>query len=333
MNAVILAGGFGTRLQPLTDVTCKPMLSVCNMPMIDYTVSHLWDSGIKDFVFTLGYKPEQVIDWCIGYTGAVCRFSLEHIPLGSLGGVKAVEAFLKEHFFVFSGDIIEDINLYALMHKHITSGSKITMAVVEVEDSRQYGVVEVDGWGKVISFTEKPPFGGRGLVNAGIYVVDKSILNIVPKDVKMDFAKDLLPVLVTRGELSAYIHDGYWQDLGTINNYFTTNFDVKNGVFFKPAPNSNRDKRLGIRDKELGNLIAAKASVLGEARNSIIAPNADIAHGARVENCIVLDGAFVRGSHYNSIIGSSFVLPVDVVANISLQSTGDRVSPLQFGNI
>ncbi|MCL2848275.1 MAG: sugar phosphate nucleotidyltransferase [Firmicutes bacterium] len=322
MNAVILAGGFGTRLQPLTDTACKPMLSVGNMPMIDYTISHLWEAGVRDFVFTLGYKPEQVIDWCIGYTGAQCRFSVEHTPLGSLGGVKAVEPFLKEHFFVISGDIIEDINLYALAHKHITSGAKITMAVVEVEDSSQYGVVEMDGWGKVTGFIEKPIFGGKGLVNTGVYVVDKNVLLEVPSDVKMDFAKDLLPMLVERGELSAYIHDGYWQDLGTIGNYFTTNFDLINGGFFKNAPNSFRDKRQGIRVKgEFNNLVASKASVFGRIRNSIVAPNATVMQNANINNCIVLDGAFVRGEHHNSIIAPHFVLPVDILPNYKSEHT------------
>ena len=311
MNAVILAGGFGSRLSPVTDLLPKPMVSVGLKPMIDYTVSHLWEVGVRDFIFTLSYKPADIIDWCVGYNGATCRFSLESTPLGTLGGVKAVEPFLKEHFIVISGDVIENIDISAMLNKHLSSGALVTMAVKEVEDGSKFGMCEIDGFGHITGFVEKPQDGRGGYANAGVYIVDKSVMSLVPLDVKLDFSKDLFGVLVERGQLSAFIHDGYWRDCGTLQAYYETNFEMLKGGFYKSAPNHHSHKRQGFRTGGEGqSLISTTANVEGDVFNSIVEPGSFVAKSATLTNCIVLENTYVIGSYENAIIGKTFMLPM-----------------------
>jgi len=321
MNAVILAGGFGSRLSPLTDNLSKPMLQVANVPMIDYAVSHLWSIGIRDYIFTLNYRPEDIIEWCIGYRGAVSRFSLESEPLGTLGGVKAVEEFLQDVFIVASGDVIENINLDAMLHKHFASNADITMAVSEAADVSRFGVPELDAWGRVIGFIEKPLARQSGFVNTGIYIVNKCVLADVPQDIKLDFAKDLFPTLAAKGTLYAYTHDGYWQDAGTLASYYHVNFDLLKGGFFNPAPNRFRTQsRLTATSEafdlmsnsvaQSDSLIAAAAAVHGEVSRSIVGHESFVAAHACITDCILLPGARVAAHHHGAIIGKGFTLPV-----------------------
>jgi len=307
MNAVILAGGFGSRLKGLTENLPKPMLSVANAPMIDYAVSHLWDFKIRDFVFTLNYKPEDIIEWCIGYHGATCRFSLESEPLGTLGGVKAVEDFLHDIFIVVSGDVIENINFDAMLNKHLNSGADITMAVAEVDDVFGFGVPQIDAWGKVIDFKEKQGVKGlAGLVNTGVYMINKSVLARIPKDVKLDFAVDLLPVLAADGKLHSYTHDGYWQDAGTLERYYNVNFNLMGGGFYFKAPNKFR-----VLNREMGgNLVASTAFVEGQIEGCIVGDGAYVESGAVLTDCIVLPKVRASSKHFNAIVGRGSVLGV-----------------------
>jgi len=313
MNAVILAGGFGNRLKPLTDEKPKPMLAVANKPMLDYTISHLASFGIKDYVFTLAYKPEQIVDWATGYIGATCRFSVEEIPLGTLGGVKAVEDYLDDTFFVVSGDAIENIDFAALLDAHQNSGALVTMAATEVSDPSQFGVVKTNEWGIVTGFIEKPPRGTveNALVNCGVYCIDKRALELVPKDTKYDFSLDLFPQLVENGKLAAYIHEGYWRDTGTLESLFVTNFELAQGSFFPPAPHQERASTSSEYSYRSGNLIGSGVSIDGFATNSILSEGCIVEHGAQIDSCIVLDGAVVTGNHKNTIIHKDGTIELD----------------------
>ncbi|MCL2798117.1 MAG: NDP-sugar synthase [Firmicutes bacterium] len=313
MNALILAGGRGARLAPLTDAIPKPMLTVANAPMVDYAVSHLWDFGLREFVFTLFFMPEAVIDWAIGYHGAVCRFMLEPEPLGTLGGVKVAEDFLDDTFIVLSGDAIEDINLDAMLHKHHKSGAEVTMAVTEAADLSLYGVPELDAFGFVTGYTEKPRPGTAKsrYANCGVYIVQKSVLSRVPADVKTDFSLDLFPALVAERKLAAFIHDGYWRDLGEPQGYYEANFELLRGGFFPPAPSRRRGR---CPNRWIGephqSLLAASAQVLGAVKHSVIGADAIILPDARIDSCVVLEGATASGTHQNAIVGRDFVLQV-----------------------
>lgn len=311
MNAIILAGGFGSRLKPLTDDCPKPMLKVANRPMLDYVVAQLHHYGIDDMVFTLGYMPEKVSDYVNGYKGIKSRFSVESTPLGTAGGVKKAEEYLDDVFFVISGDALSDVNLLDMVSSHFTSGAEVTIASVRVDDPTRYGVLKVDESGRVKGIIEKPNSNAYGnLVSSGIYIVNKSVLSQIPNDVPFDFAKNLFPQLIENGKINAYFHDGYWCDIGDKKTYFNANFYMSEGGFFDFVENDFTIKS----EIACGNMLSEKAVTVGKVRNSIVGSNSKIASCASVDECVILDGVTVRGKHFHSIIGNNFVEKISLNA-------------------
>ena len=336
MNAVILAGGFGSRLKPLTDETIKPMLPLCNTPTIDYAVSHLRSFGVRDIVFTLAHKPEQIIEWAVGYSDTVCRFSIETHPLGTAGGVKAAEKFLDDTFIVASGDALENVDFASMLNKHVRSKSDLTMAVKHEKNTSLYGVVETDAWGTVTGFKEKPAFGESTstLINCGIYIINKSALKYVPKRTKFDFAKDLFPILLERGKMSVFIHDGYWCDIGDVKSYYKANFDVLGGGFFEPCRNNFRNIYASYHIGSGGtSVIACDSKLVGNISRCIVGRGSRVSSGSVLENCIVMDGVTVKGRYADCIIGNGFALNVGHgLLNESLFAEKWRISE-QFSDI
>jgi len=231
MNAVILAGGFGKRLQPLTFDTPKPMLKICNIPMLDYCVNQAKYFGINDIVFTLAYLPQKITERSAIYDNVRCRFSIEREPMGTFGGVKLAQEFLDESFFVLSGDGLNNIDLGAMAKSHFDSGAPVTIALTKSDTPWLYGVVETDDSGRVKAFYEKPREYRGNIVNTGVYLMDKKLLSFLP-DGCYDFAKDLFPLVLKNASINTYFHDGYWNDIGNPKSYFDSNFFVlKNGGF------------------------------------------------------------------------------------------------------
>ena len=312
MNAIVLAGGFGSRLKPLTDACPKPMLRVANRPMLDYVVAQLNNYGIVDMVFTLGYLPEQVEEHAGSYRGVKCEFTVETEPLGTAGGVKAAEKLLDDVFVVISGDALSNIDLEKMLEQHFNSGASVTMATTTVPDPRLYGVVRLDEANRVVGFAEKPQTAEYGnLVNAGVYVVNKSVLEYVPKNVMFDFSRDLFPQLVESGELSAYLHNGYWCDIGDKESYYRANFFMKNGGFYDFLPSF--DAQIYESKATGDNLINGSAVTVGNLKSCIVGRDARIASNADLYKCIVTDGALVTGKHAYEIIGADYDEKLDKI--------------------
>ncbi len=318
VNAVILAGGFGSRLKPLTDNLPKPMLPLANVPMLDYVVSHLYSSGIKHAVLTLGYRPECISEWAKGYSGIKVDCITEDIPLGTAGGVRAACDLLDEHFIVVSGDALENVDYESMLSCHIKSGKLITIAVTAVDDPRQFGVVEYDDCGTVTSFIEKPKeFTDNCVVNCGIYIISRAALKFIPHGVKFDFARDLFPVLTDAKQINVYRHNGYWSDIGSPISYYKANFAMAEGGFYPLIHN-----RFGtISQKIRGNVIACSALKAGRCFNSIVGDSAAVASDANIEDCIVLPHTTVRGYHYREIIVDGYCMPIASVGDNLHDST------------
>ncbi|MCL2062369.1 MAG: sugar phosphate nucleotidyltransferase [Firmicutes bacterium] len=306
MNAVILAGDTGHDLRPLTLSTPTPMLTVANVPVIDYAVAHLRAFGIREFVYMVGHKHENIVSYAAHYKGVTSRFLIESEPLGSLGGIKGAEQILSDVFLVISGNVIENIDLSAMFNKHFNSGALITMAVTPSEDISAQ-LVESDAWGTVIGINEKEGKAAKaGFADCGIYIVDKQALAWVPKNTFYNFL-DLFVTLIPKRKLSTFIHEGYFSAVNTQNKYFTANFDLLRGGFFDPAPHCGRERRYSQTDGQ-NNLIAVGAQVFGNIKNSIIGFDAIIEKNAELDTCIVLEGARVAKSHRNCILGQNFIL-------------------------
>lgn len=231
MKAVVLAGGEGTRLQPLTYRRPKPLMPVAGRPCIDYVLRSLVSSGFNEIVITTAYLSDTLIKTIgdgVGYNASIL-YSFEENPAGTAGAVRRVGNFMNETFVVAMGDLLVDVDFKALYEFHKRKGGLLTMALTEVEDPTQYGIVGVDASGRVVKFKEKPPKeeAFSRLINAGIYVVEPEILDFVPPDQKFDFAKDLFPKLLAKGlPLYGSRIDGVWMDIGKPHDLWKASMQV-----------------------------------------------------------------------------------------------------------
>src|SRR3989304_5086485 len=219
MKAVVLAGGEGTRLKPLTYKRPKPLMPVAGRPCIDYVLRSLASSGFHEIIITTAYLSDALSK----STGAgrnstaPIRYSFEENPAGTAGAVRRVGNFMDETFVVAMGDILCDVDFKALYEFHKRKGGVVTIALTEVEDPTQYGIVGLDAKGRIAKFREKPKReeAFSNLANAGIYVLEPEVLDFIPSDQKFDFAKDLFPKLLAKGvPLYGSRIEGVWMDIG-----------------------------------------------------------------------------------------------------------------------
>lgn len=225
MQAVIMAGGYGTRLKPLTDELPKPMVPIINRPIIGLIVEHLKKYGFDDIIITLGYKPQEIIGYLGdgGRFGVKIRYNIEQQPLGTAGSVKSVFDMLEKTFLVISGDAFTNINLKKFVDFHMAHERAITLAVKQMDNVEGFGVVKFDDDGNVLKFLEKPKYTTEKFVNTGIYMLEKKILQNTPNG-KFDFAKDFFPFIMD--EMKAYVMREFWSDIGTLSSYYLTNNEV-----------------------------------------------------------------------------------------------------------
>ncbi|MDR3293523.1 MAG: nucleotidyltransferase family protein [Clostridiales bacterium] len=225
MKAIIMAGGFGTRLRPLTNEIPKPMIPIIDKPIMLYIVELLKNYGYTEIGATLSYKPEMIIDYFKDGSdfGVKMSYFVETTPLGTAGSIKNAADFLGDNFLVVSGDAFTDIDLNEFAAYHFSHNALFTLACKRLDDTAGFGVLTEEG-GAVTKFIEKPEVSRPGLVNTGIYMIDKRVLDLIP-DGFYDFGKALLPALVGNG-LFAYKTDRDWSDIGSLTSYYSTNYFV-----------------------------------------------------------------------------------------------------------
>lgn len=219
MKAVIMAGGSGKRLMPLTYSTPKPMVRFFSKPILAHIIELLSENGFDDITLTLGYMAKRIEEYIenTDFGNIKITLSKEEKPLGTAGSVKNAVKNAEEPFLVISGDCVCDFDLKKIMEYHLQSKAFITIACKSVEDPREYGVVEFDESDKVKAFTEKPPWSCAvsNQVNTGIYVLDPAVLNYIPEDRSFDFSGDLFPLVMSEGKsIMHFDAEGYWCDVG-----------------------------------------------------------------------------------------------------------------------
>lgn len=234
MKAIIMAGGSGTRLRPLTCGRPKPIVPVMNKPVMEYIIELLRKHNIVDIGVTLQYLPEMVKntfgdgrDW-----GVHLEYFIEDVPLGTAGSVKNAEDFLNDTFIVISGDALTDVDLDKAIEYHKSKKSLATIVLKEVTMPLEYGVVVTDSKGKVRRFLEKPSWSEvfSNTVNTGIYILEPEILSLFKRGEVFDFSKDLFPILLeSKKPLYGYITQDYWCDIGDIQSYIQSHFDILDG--------------------------------------------------------------------------------------------------------
>ncbi|HLN62198.1 MAG TPA: NDP-sugar synthase, partial [Symbiobacteriaceae bacterium] len=233
MKAVIMAGGEGSRLRPLTCDRPKPLVPVCNRPVLAYILDLLAQHGFQEVFLTLGYMPAAISSYFGDeYAGIRLHYVVEEAPLGTAGGVAMLREHLDDTFVVVSGDALTDVDLSALVAFHKERRALATLAMTRVESPLEYGVVMTDRNGRIRRFLEKPGWGEvfSDTVNTGIYVLEPSVLTGVPAGRQYDFSKDLFPSLLAMdAPLYGVVADGYWCDIGDSGAYLQANLDLLAG--------------------------------------------------------------------------------------------------------
>ena len=219
-QAVVMVGGKGTRLRPLTDNRPKPILPVLDRPCLSYLIESLAKGGIEKVILACGYRSEKMAE-AIGNgseLGIEIVYSYEETPMGTAGAIKLLEEELDDVFVAVNGDVFADIDLKKELEEHETSGASLTISLIEVERPNEFGVARLDGTGRILEFQEKPKPGEEisNLANAGVYVIDKDILKYVPKGEMYDFSKELTIDLIDKGTRyrGTFLTDYGWMSAG-----------------------------------------------------------------------------------------------------------------------
>ncbi len=240
MKAIVMAGGKGTRLKPLTCKQPKPMVPVAGRPMMEYIIELLKRYNFTEIGVTLFYLPELIVNhFGDGKDfGVSLQYFVEETPLGTAGSVKNAEEFLDQTFLVISGDALTDINLAEALAFHRERKALVTIVLTKVSNPLDYGVVITGADGRIKRFLEKPGWGEvfSDTVNTGIYLIEPEVFRFYEKNKAVDFSKDLFPALLAAGQpLYGYVAGGYWSDVGNLNQYRQANYDLLAGkIQFKP---------------------------------------------------------------------------------------------------
>lgn len=297
MQALILAGGKGTRLRPLTVYTPKPVVPICNRPFLLYQIDTLRRAGIRNITLSLSYQPHK-IEQQLGDGsdfGVKLNYTVEPQPMGTAGAYKFAEDFIREPTVVLNGDIVTDLDLEQVLREHDERKAAATIVLSPVENPSAYGLVETEEDGRVRRFLEKPKADEISVntINAGTYVLDPRILDLIPAGVNYSFEYDLFPDLLSREE-SFYAHvpyKTYWIDIGTPARYLQVHDDILSGRVGGIKLDSRRgDFELATHaEVDDASLIADDCTIKPGAQvvNSVLGPGVHLEEKARVENSVV----------------------------------------------
>lgn len=321
MKAVVLIGGQGTRLRPITHTVPKALVPLGNKPYIHYMAASMKKAGLEGAVFSMGYLPEPIQRYFSGQD--LGEFSLEYevedYPLGTAGGIKNVEEHLEKGPFVATnGDVLTGLNLAEVVEAHRGSGALATVTLTAVEDPTAYGLVDVDPDLQVKRFVEKPGIDEvrTSLINAGIYVLEREVLNMIPEGREVSIEREIFPELQAMGKLRAFVSSAYWRDIGTPRSYLAASHDVLSGVIGNGFGQINVHESTQISKNVTllppiavaqGCEIGADATVGGRTS---LGRGCRVGEGAMVEGSILFDGAVVGDEAIvrNSIVGPGAIV-------------------------
>ncbi len=326
MKAVIMAGGFGTRIQPLTNSIPKPMLPIMNRPMMEHTITSLRDVGITEFIILLYFKPDVIKEYFKDGSelGITITYVVPDDDYGTAGAVKRAQEYISdENFIIISGDLVTDFDFQKIFDYHIAKKSKLTITLTSVDNPLEFGIVIANKEGRIEKFLEKPSWGEvfSDTINTGIYIIEPEILDYIPKNENFDFGKDLFPLLMREGvELMAGNAQGYWRDVGNPESYRDVYADILNGKLKlklggKPTKyydgvlicdeSTVLDSSIDIigivvlgknvtikRGTKLNNVVIGDNVTIGNSsniRNTVIWNNVSIGRNAKLDGCVICD--------------------------------------------
>lgn len=313
MKAVIMAGGEGSRLRPLTCDLPKPMARLCGRPVMEYILDLLSAHGVEEAAITTRYLPNAISSaFSDGpdaeegqYRSIRLRFALEDQPLGTAGSVKNAAAGFDSDFIVISGDALTDFDLSAAVRFHREKGAAATLLVKEVDDPREYGLIDYNESGRVTGFLEKPgwPQATTDKANTGIYILSPLVLDFIPGHQEFDFSKDLFPSMMEQGlPLFAYEAEGYWCDIGDLGTYLSCQRDILEGKTAFECTGKVADGVYCKGEVPRGDYELVPPVYLGQnvriedgahiGPGTVLDDGCHIGHGAAVKRSVLLPGAY-----------------------------------------
>ncbi len=329
MQAIVLVGGEGTRLRPLTFGTPKPMVPIAGVPFLARTVERLHEAGIDEVIFAAGYMPQAIVDY-FG-DGSAFKMKITYVieaePLGTAGALKNVERYIHGPFFVLNGDVLTSLDLRAMMEFHRKSGGLGVLHLIRVEDPSAFGCVVHDATGRISAFVEKPPKGSEPTdeVNAGTYLLEPSVFAMIPAGRNVSIERETFPaILVSDQRLYAYTTNDYWIDLGRPEHYLSAHRDILSGAM-PLALSSDHDRSLpGEVYVEAGahidpttqlgaNVVVGRGCSIGarvKISDSVLWDEVVVGDDVEIESSIIASRARI-GAH--ATIGAGTVIGHDVV--------------------
>ncbi len=308
LPAVILVGGEGTRLRPLTARTPKPMLPLVDRPLLAYTFEHLARHGVDRAILSCGYLPTQIeAHFSDRHGNLALSYRVEPTPLGTGGGIRFGAEGISETFVALNGDVLHGADLGAMLAFHRERGAAGTILLAPVDDPSRYGLVRCAEDGRVRAFVEKPRAEeiDTNLINAGLYVLEPEVLDLVEPGRPVSIERDVFPRLVEAGSLYGFRLDGYWRDIGTPESYLDAHCDVLERNF----------------PSELGDLLGPDYT--------LVASGAQVAAGARLVPPVYVGAAAVieEGARVGSlaVVGAGAWVGARAVIDSSVIAAGARV--------
>jgi len=298
LQALVLVGGKGTRLRPLTTDIPKPVLTLVDRPFLSYMIEWLASHGVDDIVFACGFLPDQLeaVLGDGGDGGPKLRYVVEPEPFGTAGAIKFAEEHLDDRFFALNGDVLTDLDLTSLMTSHIERGASASLGLYPVEDPTGYGLVDLDDEGHVLDFHEKPEEAGHtgaGLINAGTYVIEKSVLASIAPDTNVSIEREVFPSLVGNGLYGLRL-DGYWMDIGLPDRYSEACWDIIEGRVRTEVAHDDQGIFIG-KDCQIDPAATiGPRAVIGD--RSVVGPGAEIKESVLISDCEIGENAVVTGS-------------------------------------
>ena len=304
IKALILAGGKGARLRPLALHIPKPIVPLANIPFLFFQIDHIKRAEITEIILSLSYQPRKITDIFgdgMNY-GVTMRYTHEDLPRGTAGAFKAAENLIDDTTIVLNGDILTDTDLVDVLQYHKAKKAEATIVMARVMNPVGYGLIEAAADGRVVRFTEKPPEDEvtGDTINAGIYILERSILSRIPAEGTQSFERDLFPAMVQEGaRIYAYLTHGYWQDIGSPQKYLEASFGIISGRTKLPGypqkacPPNNWDKNEVSIDSFsiLDGKCVIKSGVVIE--NSVLGEGCRIEEGAMIKDSVIWSGTRV----------------------------------------
>ncbi|GAC1656517.1 MAG: NDP-sugar synthase [Vulcanimicrobiaceae bacterium] len=321
MQAVVLVGGEGTRLRPLTFGTPKPMVPIMNVPFLARTMERLYAAGIKDVILPAGYMPQAIKDYFGDGSrlGMKITYVIEETPLGTSGAIKNVQEHIKGPFFMLNGDVLTSLDLTAMMAYHKRTGGLGALHLIKVDDPSAFGCVVHDASGRISQFVEKPPReeAPTNEINAGTYLLEREVLDMIPQGRPVSIERETFPKILAEGHaLYAYTTSDYWLDIGRPEHYLTAHRDILLGRMpLQLEPGLSGQSSKGAYDGTILPPVHIDEDVLIEA-GAFVGPNVVLGRGCRIASGVLLR---------NSVLWDRVTVERDAKIEDAIIASGARI--------